>query len=113
VTGLLKNVFTGSVNYVQVMDELGAIDATLFPEDLTDSKIIDMYKYMSYARALDSKLLSLQRQGRAVTYAPLVGEEATQIGSALALGDSDYFVPNFRQHGVYLARGMPIDVLIL
>jgi pyruvate dehydrogenase E1 component alpha subunit len=113
VTGLLKNVFTGSVNYVQVMDELGAIDATLFPEDLTDSKIIDMYKYMSYARALDSKLLSLQRQGRAVTYAPLVGEEATQIGSALALGDADYFVPNFRQHGVYLARGMPIDVLIL
>lgn len=110
---LLKRVFNGSVNYLQVMDELGQIDTTLFPEGLEDSQIVDMYKNMSFARALDAKVLSLQRQGRAVTYGPLIGEEATQIGSAMAMRDGDYFVPNFRQHGVYLVRGMPLELFFI
>ncbi|MCW6160034.1 MAG: pyruvate dehydrogenase (acetyl-transferring) E1 component subunit alpha [Candidatus Micrarchaeales archaeon] len=109
----MKKAFDGSVNYYQVMDELGNIDQSLFPRDLDDNKILEMYRYMSLARALDAKALSLQRQGRAVTYAPLVGEEATQIGSAMALGKDDYFVPNFRQQGVFLARGFGMDGLFL
>jgi pyruvate dehydrogenase E1 component alpha subunit len=107
---LLKRVFNGSVNYLQIMDELGQIDTTLFPADLKDEQILEMYKYMLFARALDAKALSLQRQGRAVTYGPLIGEEATQIGSAYAMRPQDFFVPNFRQHGVYLVRGMPLDL---
>ena len=106
-------VFEGVVEYVQIMDENGNIDQSLMPDGLSDDGIINMYKYMSYARALDEKMLSLQRQGRAVTYAPLVGEEATQIGSALAMRDGDLFVPNFRQHGVFLARGMPLDMFFI
>ncbi|MDE1868810.1 MAG: pyruvate dehydrogenase (acetyl-transferring) E1 component subunit alpha [Candidatus Micrarchaeota archaeon] len=83
------------------------------PGDITDDMLVQMYKYMSFARELDAKTLSLQRQGRAVTYAPLIGEEATQIGSALAMRKGDLFVPNFRQHGVYLVRGMPLDIIFL
>jgi pyruvate dehydrogenase E1 component alpha subunit len=110
---LLKTVFEGNVNYLQILDENGEIDTTLFPEDLKDEKLIEMYKQMCFARALDAKVLSLQRQGRAVTYAPLIGEEATQIGSALAMRDGDYFVPNFRQHAVFVARGMPLDLILI
>lgn len=110
---MLKRVFSATVNYLQIMDELGQIDTTLFPTDLQDSQIVEMYKLMSFARALDAKALSLQRQGRAVTYGPLVGEEATQIGSAMAMRKQDYFVPNFRQHGVYLARGLPLELFFL
>ncbi len=109
----MKKVFDGSVDYYQVMDEQGNIDMSLFPNELDDSKILEMYKYMSLARAMDAKALSLQRQGRAVTYAPMVGEEATQIGSAIALRKDDYFVPNFRQQGVFLARGFSMDELFL
>ncbi len=110
---MLKKVYDGSISYVQIMDEYGNVDASLRPDSLGDDKIIDMYKWMSYARALDTKVLSLQRQGRAATYAPLVGQEAEQIGSALAMRKQDYFVPNFRQHGVYLARGYPLDTFFL
>ena len=105
---LQKKVFEGDIEYTQVMDENGAIDPAFFPKDVTDKDIVSMYRWMSFARALDDKSLSLQRQGRAVTYAPLVGEEATQIGSALAMRKVDLFVPNFRQHGVFLARGLAI-----
>ncbi len=98
---------------MQIMDEKGSIDQQLFPKDVDDNKIIEMYRWMSFARALDAKALSLQRQGRAVTYAPLVGEEATQIGSAMAMGPKDFFVPNFRQHGVFLVRGLPLDAFFI
>ncbi len=95
------------------MDENGKIDQDLFPKDLDDGKIIEMYKYMLYARAADAKVLSLQRQGRAVTYAPLLGEEATQIGSAYAMRKNDMFVPAFRQHGVFMTRGIPLEYLFM
>ena len=108
-----RTAFEGRIWYTQIMDESGTIDRSLAPKDLGDQKIIEMYKLMSATRALDEKTLSLQRQGRAVTYAPLIGEEATQIGSALAMRDRDLFVPNFRQHGVFLARGMPLGTHFL
>ncbi len=110
---MIKEAFSTSINYMQVMDEQGNIDQQLLPKDVDDSKILEMYKWMSFARQLDAKALSLQRQGRAVTYAPLVGEEATQIGSAMAMGQNDFFVPNFRQHGVFLVRRLPLYAIFL
>ncbi len=103
-----KQVYSGAIDYLQVMDENGNVDMQLMP-DMPDSKIVDMYKYMLFARNLDAKTLSLQRQGRAATYAPLIGEEATQIGVASAMRKDDIFVPSFRQHGIYLARGQPLE----
>jgi pyruvate dehydrogenase E1 component alpha subunit len=105
---MLDKVYGGEIDYLQIMDQDGKIDQQLIPKEADDKTIIEMYRYMNFARALDAKTLSLQRQGRAVTYAPLLGQEATQIGSALALRDGDYFVPNFRQHGVYLVRKLPL-----
>jgi pyruvate dehydrogenase E1 component alpha subunit len=105
---LLSKAFEGSVDYLQILDESGKIDPSLVPADVDDPKLLEMLKWMLFARAADAKALSLQRQGIAVTYAPLVGQEATQIGAALAMRKQDIFVPNFRQHGVLLARGMPL-----
>lgn len=105
--------FEGDVKYMQILDENSNVDDSLLPKEIDNAKLIDMYKWMVFARALDAKVLSLQRQGRAVTYAPLLGEEATQIGSALAMRKDDIFVPAFRQHGVYLARGLPLDLLFI
>ncbi len=110
---MLSKVFETSVNYLQVLDENGKLDPSTAPKDLDDKKVIDMYKLMCFARSLDAKVLSLQRQGRAVTYAPLIGQEGEQIGSAYAMRKQDFFVPNFRQHGVYLARNFPIDTFAL
>ena len=107
---LKREAFSGSVTYMQVMDENGVIDKELMPDYVDDNKILEMLKYMVLAREIDAKALSLQRQGRAVTYAPLLGEEATQVGAAMALRKEDYFVPNFRQHAVYLVRGLPMDL---
>ncbi len=110
---LIETVFEGKISYMQIMDENGKIDAQLMPQGVTDSIIVEMYKGMSFARAMDAKMLSLQRQGRAVTYAPLLGEEATQIGSAFAMRKQDIFVPSFRQHGVFMERGVPPESMFI
>ena len=105
-----KEVFQGSITYTQVLSENGEIDAAIFPKSLTDNLIIEMYKKMLFARAFDNKALSLQRQGRLATYSPQLGEEATNIGSAFAMRKQDVFIPTFRQHGVFIARGMPLSL---
>ncbi len=110
---MISSAFNADIKYLQVMDQNGKIDASLLPKEINDARILDMYRKMVLARNLDAKTLSLQRQGRAVTYAPLIGEEATQIGSAAAMRTNDIFVPNFRQHGVYAARGAPLEALML
>ncbi len=110
---MLSKAWDGSVNYCQMMDEQGNIDPLIFPKDLDDKKIIEMYRWMTLTRAADAKALSLQRQGRLQTYGPSMGQEATQIGTAMAMRKDDIFVPNFRQHGVFIARGLPLDVFYL
>lgn len=71
-----------------------------------------MYRQMVLSRELDRKMLGLQRQGRIGTYAMLEGQEAVQIGSALALRPQDFVFPSYREHGVQVTRGLPIEVLL-
>jgi 2-oxoisovalerate dehydrogenase E1 component len=71
-----------------------------------------MYQNMVLSRELDRRMLALQRQGRIGTYAMLEGQEAVQIGSALALDSDDFVFPSYREHGVQVTRGLPIEVLL-
>ncbi len=71
-----------------------------------------MYRNMVLARELDHRMLTLQRQGRIGTYAMLEGQEAVQIGSALAMQPNDFVFPSYREHGVLVTRGFPIEVLL-
>ena len=80
--------------------------------DLSPELFWDMYRLMVLSREFDRRMLALQRQGRVGTYAMLEGQEAVQIGSALALRDQDFVFPSYREHGVQLARGVPIDVVM-
>ena len=71
-----------------------------------------MYRNMVLARELDRRMLALQRQGRIGTYAMLEGQEAVQIGSALAMEPNDFVFPSYREHGVQITRGLPMEVLL-
>ncbi|HIE21711.1 MAG TPA: pyruvate dehydrogenase (acetyl-transferring) E1 component subunit alpha, partial [Acidimicrobiia bacterium] len=71
-----------------------------------------MYRDMVLARELDRRMLALQRQGRIGSYAMLEGQEAVQVGSALALEPDDFVFPSYREHGVQITRGLPMEVLL-
>jgi pyruvate dehydrogenase E1 component alpha subunit len=106
---VLKNF---EVKYLQILDENGNVDEKLFSQlELSEEKIKDMLYYMILARTFDNKAFSLQRQGRILTFAPLLGQEASQIGSALAIKRSDWVFPSFRENGAAIVHGVPIEKL--
>ena len=94
----------------QVLDTDGTLVGPYPPLSIQDLHAI--YRLMVRARAFDRKALSLQRQGRIGTYPPLEGQEGAQIGSALALDPEDWVYPSYREHGVQLVRGMPMEVIL-
>ena len=95
---------------LQVLDPEGRLVGD--DPGLDDKELLELYRMMVLSRQFDRKALSLQRQGRLGTYPMLEGHEAAQIGSAYALGPQDWVYPSYREHGVQLARGMPVEVVL-
>lgn len=100
-------------SHYRILDIDGKIlDEEKLPK-LTDEELIYLYRTMLFSRTIDEKALSYQRQGRMLTYAPNLGQEATQIGSAYAMEKEDWLVPAFRELGAWLVRGVPLKNIYL
>jgi 2-oxoisovalerate dehydrogenase E1 component alpha subunit len=72
-----------------------------------------MYEKMIFARLFDRKCCNLQRQGRLGTYVPFEGQEAAQVGSALALESDDWMFPTYRDHGATLTFGHSLRNILM
>lgn len=103
-------VATFTVRRLSILNENGEVDQALMPA-LTDSDLIRAYELLVLARTFDERALALQREGRLGTYPPIRGQEAAQVGSALALASADWVFPSFREMGVFLTLGFPIAQL--
>jgi 2-oxoisovalerate dehydrogenase E1 component subunit alpha len=79
----------------------GDTDVGLGPDALRD-----MLRRMIVVRRLDRECIALQRQGELTVYPGFEGQEAAQIGSALALGPDDFIFPTFRELAAALVRGV-------
>lgn len=80
---------------------------------LDESYICQMYKHMWLLRLYDRKAVSLQRQGRFGTYAPMEGQEACMVASPLALQPQDWMVTSYRETGAMWMHGVPLTLLSL
>ena len=97
---------------VGILDADGRVREGATVPDLSDDTLVDMYEQMWYARHLDERLVSLQRQGRMGTYPPLAGQEAAQVGSTHALRDDDWIVDQYREMGAVIVRGIGPEYLL-
>lgn len=79
---------------------------------LTRELAVAMYSDMVRMRVFDTRSTAAQRQGRLGTFAIAEGHEAIQIGSAHALRPQDFVYPGYREHGVQLARDVPMETLL-
>lgn len=99
-----EEVFSGSIQRIEVLDSEGSEEPDLDEKDLKW-----LYKKMMLARKFDEKAFTLQRRGEISTYAPHKGQEAAQIGAMFALEDDDWMVPSFRETAAFIAREAPLD----
>ncbi|WGL52338.1 pyruvate dehydrogenase (acetyl-transferring) E1 component subunit alpha [Nocardioides sp. BP30] len=77
-------------------------------------QIRSLYRDMTLVRRFDAEATALQRHGELGLWAPLVGQEAAQVGAGRALRAQDHVFPTYREHGVAWCRGIdPLQVLSL
>ena len=91
---------------LEIMDPNGEIINDKWMPDISDDKIVEAYKNMLYARIVDLKAVSYQRQGRLYTLPSNFGQEAAAVGSAMAINRDDWLVPAYRELGAWLTHGL-------
>ncbi|TLS38341.1 pyruvate dehydrogenase (acetyl-transferring) E1 component subunit alpha [Pseudalkalibacillus caeni] len=97
----------------QIIDGEGNMVNDDYKSEITEELARKFYEKMIFARLFDRKGVNLQRQGRIGTYVPFEGQEAAQIGSALALEDGDWMFPTYRDHGATSAFGHSLKNIFL
>ncbi len=103
-------IATLSVERLSILDEAGNIDEALMPP-LNEGEIRRIYELLLLSRTFDQRALSLQREGRIGTYPSILGQEASQVGSAFAMAGEEWLFPAFREMGVYITLGYPLHQL--
>jgi 2-oxoisovalerate dehydrogenase E1 component alpha subunit len=74
---------------------------------LSEHQLEQMYYHMLLARRLNERMLAMNRQGRAPFVIAGAGQEAAQVGAAMALKKgTDYLAPYYRDLGMNLVLGM-------
>jgi pyruvate dehydrogenase E1 component alpha subunit len=95
---------------IRYIDEKGKLlDDLPFSEE----ELLRGYRALRRARFFDERAEVLQRQGKLGVYAPFRGQEAAQVGTALALRESDWLAPSYRESAAVLTHGLPLAHLIL
>ena len=97
----------------QVLDPSGKLREGAKPA-LDDEFVLEGLRWMLLSRAFDTKATALQRQGRFGVFSPVLGQEASVVGSAMAFEPStDWLVPQYRELPAYLMWGFPLVKHIL
>ena len=97
---------------IRVLDEEGNVCPGAEVPDLPDDQFIAMYEDVRLARAFDQRAVALQRQGRIATYAPMTGQEGSQVASGYALAEGDWLFPTYRDHAAKYVHGVDLASLL-
>jgi len=100
------------VDYLSILDENGRLDKKLEPK-IPDALLLKLYRAMILGRRFDDRMLTLQRQGRMGTFAPIHGQEASQLGAVAVLEPDDWLVPSFREGAAEVWRGKSLENILL
>src|SRR6516165_1965268 len=96
----------------RLLAEDGALVGDPAAVALSDAEVRTLYRWMLLERALDERMITLQRQGRIGFYIGSIGEEAAIFGAAAAMEPRDWLFPCYREHGAALLRGMPLATFV-
>jgi len=107
-----KTIAQFQVPYLQVLDETGKIDENVMTP-LSSKQIKELFELMVLTRVFDDIALRMNREGRLGTYAPMIGEEASIVGTGYAMEKNDWLFPSFRENTTMFLRGVPFEKLLL
>jgi pyruvate dehydrogenase E1 component alpha subunit len=71
--------------------------------------LLGLYRHMVRGRRFDAQATALTKQGRLAVYPSSHGQDACQVGAALALRSQDWLFPTYRDSVAVLTRGVPAE----
>jgi pyruvate dehydrogenase E1 component alpha subunit len=79
---------------------------------MDEELLLEALRWMMKSRLYDQRVIALQRQGQFGVYSPGTGQEASIVGSALALDpERDWIVPQYRELMATVHHGLPLEVI--
>lgn len=96
---------------IRIMDQNGKMTDDAYTDQIDKDFARTCYRQLVCMRAFDRKVINLQRQGRIGTYPGFEGQEAAQVGSALALREDDWMFPTYRDHAASITFGKSYNIL--
>jgi pyruvate dehydrogenase E1 component alpha subunit/2-oxoisovalerate dehydrogenase E1 component alpha subunit len=106
-----ENELPADLGLYRVMRDDGSAEAVKDPE-IAPEIAPRAYREMKRLRLLDARMILLQRQGRVGFYGACTGQEATPIGTALALRADDWVFQALRESSIMLVRGLPLKTYL-
>lgn len=104
---------TGGPTPTRILAPDGSVPQGYRPP-LSSEELRVAFRLMLLSRRIDERAFNLQRQGRLGTFSPVHGQEASVVGSALALDPSrDWVVPQYRELPAMLHQGYTLERFFL
>ena len=81
-------------------------------QPMEDEFLLEALRWMMKSRLYDHRVIGLQRQGQFGVYSPGTGQEASIVGSAMAVDPArDWMVPQYRELMASVHHGLPLEVI--
>jgi 2-oxoisovalerate dehydrogenase E1 component alpha subunit len=99
-----------SAEPLQLIDQYGQVADGRGGLSLPGPDVLrDLHRAMVLGRRFDTQATALTKQGKLAVYPSSRGQDACQVGAALALRDQDWLFPTYRDSVAVVSRGVPAE----